>query len=1179
MAPPTFPKAALHHARGHNKWVSDESDTLDTTESFDFGDTPAFMALTPNAGDHATVPVQNGSNWSWALTGADAPALQADVSKAIVAPAIQAGPTHSINESNLEELLDHLNRDGDQWASGTILLVRFPQSLEEIPEYFRDLDDDIDNEFDSFEGEYSFFPASPQQDRAMQALGTWSNVANVEFRIADPNEEPDIYFYGRPFTDAYDSFGGASSGITDHGSRIVINTSFGWPTFEPGTGGWETLVHESGHSLGLTHPGVYDGNDGGGDGNDDGSPTPPTYNNSAEYIEDTTMYTVMSYFDGGYTGFDSGGNAPRLATPRTHDMYVVQYLYGVNWDAHEGNTTYGYNADGVSAVFDFTNYGGAGEPDYPQLTIWDGRGADDWLDLSGDGSGVTLDLQPGAFSSTHGMTYNISLAYVPDGAPDEWAGYIENARGGAGDDVITGNDRDNVLAGSGGQDFLYGLDGDDELRGDGGNDWLVGGFGLDSFDGGAGVDTVDYTYSAGNWTVSLAIFLDDPNDIGILGSASTGGDYESIRDVESVRMGSGDDHVTGSSRANTLSGNDGNDTLEGRAGDDILYGGEGGDTLDGGDDADRLYGESGNDTLIGGAGIDQLYGGIGHDTIDGEDGNDVIHGQDGNDIISGGNGNDSIWGEDGNDTIKGGGGDDTIVGGDGADNIEGGDGNDVIAGGDGDDTISGGLGSDDLEGGDGNDIVDYTFSDADWTVSLTFETARLVDGGFIFVNESVRNFEGARLGGGNDYVRGTAVANSLYGGAGDDELFGLGGDDWLEGEGGDDLLNGGAGDDFLLGGSGYDIASYADEFAGVLVDLSVVGIQDTAGSGNDLLQSIEGLIGSQHDDWLIGNAVNNQLYGGLGQDQLFGGAGADILVGEDGNDNLFGGSGNDVLSGGDGIDWANYMLETSGVHVNLTTENGQNTIGAGLDTLIGIENVAGTSFNDVLIGNSGPNRLESYAGNDVLSGGTGADVLMAGAGNDSLNGGLGNDVLEGGTGVDWALYNTGLNAGVTIDLFTETQNTGAGGIDTLRDIENVMGTIYGDSLTGNDSANELRGEGGSDWIWGNGGNDVVNGGSGDDAIAGGAGADDIIGGSGNDHMWGGTSADDFKFSNGWGNDWIWDFQSGSDQIDLSGVSGLNSVNQLDVTNTENGALYSYGGQSILLVGVSALSVQTTDFII
>ena len=187
-------------------------------------------------------------------------------------------------------------------------------------------------------------------------------------------------------------------------------------------------------------------------------------------------------------------------------------------------------------------------------------------------------------------------------------------------------------------------------------------------------------------------------------------------------------------------------------------------------------------------------------------------------------------------------------------------------------------------------------------------------------------------------------------------------------------------------------------------------------------------------------------------------------------------------------------------------------------------------------------------------------------------------MLEGGTGVDWALYNT-LNAGVTIDLFAETQNTGGGGIDTLRDIENVMGTTYGNSLTGNNSANELQGGGGSDWMWGNGGNDVVNGGSGDDAIAGGAGADDMIGGSGNDHIWGGTNADDFIFSDGWGNDWIWDFQPGSDRIDLSGVSGLNSLNQIDVANTQNGALYSYNGQSILLVGVSALSVHVEDFII
>ena len=122
---------------------------------------------------------------------------------------------------------------------------------------------------------------------------------------------------------------------------------------------------------------------------------------------------------------------------------------------------------------------------------------------------MTLDLRPGAFSSTHGMTYNISLAYVPEDAPDELAGYIENARGGAGNDVLTGNDRDNVLIGNDGHDTLIGLDGDDELRGGGGNDRLEGGFGTDWFDGGGGTDTVDYTYSSGNWTIGLAADLDD----------------------------------------------------------------------------------------------------------------------------------------------------------------------------------------------------------------------------------------------------------------------------------------------------------------------------------------------------------------------------------------------------------------------------------------------------------------------------------------------------------------------------------------------------------------------------------------------------------------------------------------------------------------------------------------------
>ena len=1048
-------------------------------------------------------------------------------------------PTHSIGEGNLHELMDYLNRHMDSeeygehghWYAtdldgGTTLRVAFPQDYLDIPEHFRiadglEIEGDGPSPIQAYIIQGLQFFNEDQQDFVWDALQVWTDITNVRFVPVDPGEEADIYFYALEFEDG----GAFSSGVNwELGSRIAINITDGWPDFQPGAGGFRTLLHEIGHSLGLSHPGTYDVGDVTG------------YNWDADYIEDTSMYSIMSYFSGTETGADYNGTSPGMITPRSHDMYVIHELYGANWDTRAGDSTYGYNASGVPAMFDFTNYGGAGELDPPLLTIWDG-GGEDTLDLSGDPSGVTLDLRPGAFSSTHGMTYNLSLAYVPEDAPDELAGYIENASGGAGSDEITGNERDNILRGNAGHDVLMGLGGDDELIGGTGNDTLNGDVGVDWFDGGSGNDTVEFTYSSAHWTVELAGDIDEPGDFGTWGSATTGGDVETIINVENARMGSGNDHVTGSSVANDLYGGGGNDTLVGLAGNDRLEGGEGSDDLDGGEGADLIYGEGGHDDITGGAGDDDLYGGLGNDTIHGNSGNDAIYGQDGNDTI--------LAGDD----------------------------DDVVSGGDGDDTVSGGLGLDNLDGGAGNDTVDYTYSNGDWVISLTFETASA--GGSV---ESVRNFEGARMGGGNDTVRGTTGANNIYGGAGHDELAGLAGIDWLDGEGGDDLLNGGAGDDVLIGGSGYDTASYRDETAGVLVDLGIVGYQDTVGSGSDLLQSIEGLIGSVHDDWLIGNAGANQISGHLGNDQMFGGDGADTLDGRAGNDNLFGGNGNDVLAGGTGTDWASYLFQASAVSVNLNTENSQNTLGAGWDTLTSIENLVGTAFNDLLIGNSGGNRLEGQGGNDVLSAGDGGDVLFGGAGNDSLNGGLGNDSLEGGTGTDWALYNTGLSAGVTIDLFLGTQNTGGAGVDTLHDIENVWGSLYGDSLTGNNVANELRGEGGNDWMWGNGGNDTVNGGSGDDAIAGGTGADVMIGGTGNDHIWGGSSGDTFMFATHWGDDWIWDFDPASDMIDLSGVNGLDGLLFVDIEDTDNGALVTYGADSILLIGVAANMVQDDNFI-
>jgi Ca2+-binding RTX toxin-like protein len=1268
MAASTFAKAALHHARINKPWDPVDRDALDDMKPFGFDDAGPFAApasaskpavpaaeakptspaheITHAAAGHSDVPA--GTEKAIELQSAPATAGQqfgASMGES-QPPAPQAdgtGPTHSINESNLEELLDHLNRSGEQWDPGTILRVDFPQSLDDIPEHFRDRDG-LGSDEEAAEKGLTFFSGS-QQDAAMQAVETWSDVADVRFTMVAPGEDADIYLYAMTLDP---NVGATSSGVDeDHGSRIVFNTaSSAWPAIDPGTFGFHALVHEAGHSLGLSHPGEYDAND----------KQAPIYQDDAEYVEDTMMYSVMSYFDAEITGHLDGSTdyiVSWVATPRTHDIYVMHQLYGPNWGVRDENTTYGYNADGVSEVFDFTNYGGGGEPNYPQLTIWDGGGAD-WLDLSGDDSGVTLDLRPGAFSSTHGMTYNISLAYVPAGAPES-AGYIENARGGGSGDTITGNERGNILAGGGGDDVLDGVDGDDELRGEDGNDLLLGGPGVDTFLGGAGVDTVDYTYSAADGTVHLSDIYDEADpDIGVWGSANVGGEDETIRDVENVTMGAGNDHITGSSLDNALLGGDGNDTLIGLAGDDWLEGNFGTDSFDGGAGIDTvnysysteswtvslaslvddhtgtvgsatagendeslrdvesvvmgsgndyvigsslgntMHGGSGSDTLIGLAGDDTLFGARGDDILDGgshddsvrgDAGSDTLFGGSGNDFIDGGEDNDTIdggadddivHGQSGSDTINGGAGADKIWGEDGADRIDGGTGDDKIVGGNSDDTISGNLGVDDLDGGNGDDLVDYTFSSDDWTVDLALETATPFNG----MSESVRNFEDARMGSGNDTVRGNAAHNSFYGGKGNDQLFGFSGVDWLEGQDGDDLINGGAGNDFLFGGKGFDIASYTDEAAGVVVDLNIVDYQNTGGSGTDLLDGIEGLFGSQHNDMLYGNAGNNQLAGGLGADHLFGGGGADMLRGEDGDDTLYGGLGSDTLNGGNGTDTANYTLETSNVVVSLATQNvGQNTGAGGFDTLSGIENLAGTAYDDALIGNSGDNRLEGNSGGDILDGGDGDDVLVGGSGNDNLNGGHGDDVLEGGTGVNWALYNTGLSAYVTIDLTIETQNTFGAGTDTIRDIENVKGTSFGDLLTGNNSANELRGEGGNDWIWGGGGNDVLYGGSGIDVIDGGSGADDIIGGSGNDHFQGGTGADDFIFGNSWGNDAIWDFQSGSDRIDLSGVDGLTSFDQLEVENTDDGALYSYGSNSITLVGVSPLSVQTTDFIL
>ena len=160
------------------------------------------------------------------------------------------------------------------------------------------------------------------------------------------------------------------------------------------------------------------------------------------------------------------------------------------------------------------------------------------------------------------------------------------------------------------------------------------------------------------------------------------------------------------------------------------------------------------------------------------------------------------------------------------------------------------------------------------------------------------------------------------------------------------------------------------------------------------------LKGGDGDDFLIGNDNGWQNFTGeAGNDLLVGGAGADSLSGGDGDDILRGGAGADGIGGGNGRDSMSYSSEgrTVGVRAVLdegATRSGSETFDGGGDLLYTIEDVAGTPYTDVLIGNASNNVLRGNGGADQLTGLAGEDTLIATGGPSWLDGGDGNDSLQ-----------------------------------------------------------------------------------------------------------------------------------------------------------------------------------------
>jgi Ca2+-binding RTX toxin-like protein len=740
-----------------------------------------------------------------------------------------------------------------------------------------------------------------------------------------------------------------------------------------------------------------------------------------------------------------------------------------------------------------------------------------------------------------------------------------------GNDTLYGSNRADVLIGGAGANALYGGAGDDALYTSSGSDTVL--------DGGTGNDTV---FAQGNLTATSFSAVEHLRTSGSVQVVLTAAQFNAFTTVWSTAVfgysgpsillatagsvgsnftSNSGGYFTGSSGADTIdlsstqgrwaisAGDDlGGNVLTGGSAADIISAGNGGDTLNGGGDADSLDGGTGNDTLNGGTGNDSLHGGLGNDTLDGGDDNDVLAGDGGANALYGGAGDDALY-TSGSDTV-----------------LDGGTGNDTVFA-QGNLTATSFSAVEHLRtSGSVQVVLTAAQLNAFTTVwstavlgysgpSILLATAGSV--GSNFTSNSGGYFTGSSgadtidlsstqgrwaMSAGDDLggnvLTGGSGADIISAGNGGDTLNGGGDSDALDGGTGNDTLNGGTGNDAMNGGLGVDTALYTDSLSAVTVSLAIAGDQNTGGSGIDRLTGIENLVGSSFNDALTGDG------------------GANVLSGGSGDDSLAGGSGDDTLEGGTGIDTASYGSATAGVTVSLAIAGAQNTVGAGSDTLISIENILGSAFADVLTGDNANNRL---------TGGGGANVLGGAAGDDTLEGGAGDDSLDGGTGIDTVSYGAA-TAGVTVSLaIAGAQNTVGAGSDTLISIEKLSGSAFNDVLTGDAADNRLAGGAG---------NDVLDGGAG-------TGIDALDGGAGNDTMTGGRGNDTFFFAAGYGADVITDFARGNNKIDLTGMPGIFTFGQVLALATPLGAdtvLNFGGGNTLTLQAVLPPALAANDFV-
>ena len=707
---------------------------------------------------------------------------------------------------------------------------------------------------------------------------------------------------------------------------------------------------------------------------------------------------------------------------------------------------------------------------------------------------------------------------------------------------ITGTAGDDILNGTVGNDIIDGLAGDDTIDGGAGADIMRGGYGDDTYyvdnvgDQIAEIYGETFTYTIDGETYEYSI--QDFDTIYSTISYALGDNLEDL-----TLLGIDNINGTGNELDNLIYGNEGSNVLTGGLGNDSIVAGAGDDTLDGGAGDDFLYGDAGADIMTGGTGndvytVDNIGDAVtenlneGYETVKSSisytlganlerlklTGLDNINGT-GNEL------DNSIVGNSANNVLTGGAGNDVIESGGGADTLIGGTGDDFYYVVNDGVTVIENL----------NEGLDEVYSYVDSTLSDNIENLYLSGLASVGIGNTQDN-----LIRGLTFDLNSNVSYILSGGAGNDILEGNNRSDILDGGTGVDVMTGGFGDDtYFVDDVGDQVIEDAvgplyTPYAGLpyivqdidtvnasvsytlgtyLENLNLTGTADIDGTGNDLVNTING------------NSGNNILLGGAGNDTLNGGAGADIMDGGVGNDTYYvdniGDQVIETVATQSGYFYPDIEIVYSSVTFTLGS-NLENLTLTGLDDIDGV----GNELSNAIYGNDGINTLTGNAGDDSLNGGAGADIMDGGDGNDLYYVDNTADIIIEGVAGGYDRVSSTAN-------YTLSDN-----VEELRLLSGAIsgtGNALDNLITGNDQNNILSGlagndvldgEAGDDNIFGGDGNDtirggydnylpgnsnkyygnadVLDGGAGDDNIDGGSGNDTIYGGSGNDVLFGGN---------------------------------------------------------------------------